>query len=63
MDKNATKSNCTNTAGGFYGLAFLGALVYYLGQADSFWIGVLGVLKAVVWPAILVYHLFEFLQI
>jgi len=36
--------------------------VYYLQQADSFWIGVLGFLKAIVWPAMLVYKLLGFLQ-
>lgn len=48
--------------GGAYGLAFIGALVYYIQHADSFWIGVLGVLKAIVWPAMLVYKLLEFLK-
>jgi hypothetical protein len=44
-----------------YGIGFIGALVYYIQQADSFWPGVLGVLKAFVWPAFLVYHLLEHL--
>jgi hypothetical protein len=41
--------------GAVYGLGFLGALVYYIQTATSFWVGVLGVLKAIVWPAFLVY--------
>lgn len=45
-------------AGVIYGLAFIGALVYYIQHADSFWLGVLGVLKAIIWPALLVYKLF-----
>ncbi len=49
--------------GGAYGLAFLGALVYFIQEADTFWIGVLGVLKAMVWPAMLVYHLLGSLHI
>jgi hypothetical protein len=40
-----------------YGLGLIGALVYYLQHADTFWIGVLGFCKAVVWPAMLVYKL------
>ena len=48
--------------GGVYGLAFLGALIYFIQHATSFWHGVLGVLKAIVWPAMLVYKLLEFLQ-
>ena len=49
-------------SGGVYGLAFIGALVYYLQQATSFWTGVLGLLKAIVWPAMLIYKLLEFLK-
>ena len=40
-----------------YGLGFIGALVFYIQQATGFWIGVLGVLKAIVWPAMLVFKL------
>ena len=40
-----------------YGLGLIGALVYYIGHADGFWIGVLGVLKAIVWPVFVVYEL------
>jgi hypothetical protein len=43
-----------------YGLGLIGALIYYIQQADGFWLGVLGVLKALVWPAFLVYHLLKF---
>jgi len=39
-----------------YGLGFIGAAIYYILQATSFWIGVLGFLKAIVWPAFLVYE-------
>ncbi len=39
-----------------YGLGFIGAAVYYISQATTFWIGVLGFLKAIVWPAFLVYE-------
>ncbi len=49
-------------AGAVYGLGLVGALVYYIQQADGFWVGVLGVLKALVWPAMVVYHLLSFLQ-
>ena len=47
--------------GGTYGLGFLGALVYHLQEATSFWDGVLGVGQAVFWPAFLVYDLLAFL--
>ncbi len=49
-------------AGAVYGLGFIGALVYYLSTAATFWIGVLGILKAMVWPAFLIYELMKFLH-
>ncbi|MDO8623365.1 MAG: hypothetical protein Q7R52_03895 [archaeon] len=44
-----------------YGMGFIGAAIYYISTATTFWIGVLGVLKAIVWPAFLVYELLKFL--
>lgn len=49
----------TFMGGGFYFLFFIGSAVYYIGQASTFWIGVLGVLKAAVWPAMLAYEIFS----
>jgi hypothetical protein len=49
-------------AGAVYGLGFIGAAVYYIQASNGFWMGVLGVLKALVWPAFLVYHLLKFLS-
>lgn len=39
-----------------YGLGLIGAAIYYISAAGSFWLGVLGLLKALVWPAFLVYE-------
>ena len=44
-----------------YGLGFIGAAVYFISHAATFWMGVLGLLKALVWPAFLVYQAFQFL--
>lgn len=46
-----------------YGLGFIGAAIYYLSQADGFGAIVLGLLKAILWPAFLVYELLRFLGI
>lgn len=56
------KKTYTSTGNGIYGLAFIGALVYFIQHADTFWMGVLGVLKALVWPAFLIYELLKFLK-
>jgi hypothetical protein len=42
-----------------YGLGVIGAAVYYISVASGFWVGVLGVLKALVWPAFLVFELLK----
>ena len=58
-------SNCvkeSGPAGAVYGLGLLGALVYYISTASGLWNGFLGVLKALVWPAFLVYEALKFLK-
>ena len=48
---------------GMYCLGVIGAAVYYISAATGFWNGVLGVLKALVWPAFLVYELLMYLGV
>ncbi|MCK5027598.1 MAG: hypothetical protein KAS07_04210 [Candidatus Pacebacteria bacterium] len=50
-------------SGAIYGLGFVGAAVYYISTAVGFWAGVVGLLKAVLWPAFLVYELLKFLGV
>lgn len=47
----------------FYGLGLIGAAIYFISQATSFWMGVLGFLKAVIWPVYFVLESFKFLKI
>jgi len=54
--------NTGMTSGGIYGLSFVGAAVYFIQHAATFWEGVLGFLQALVWPAVLMYKLLEFLK-
>jgi hypothetical protein len=45
-------------AGGIWFLGFIGSLVYYLHtHSGTLWLVLLAIMKAVVWPAFLVYHL------
>lgn len=46
-------------SGALYFVGFIGAAVYYIQAATGFWGGVLGFLKALVWPAFLVYELLK----
>jgi hypothetical protein len=46
-------------AGAVYGLGVVGAAIYFVSHATSFWVGLLGIFKAMVWPAFLVYDAFK----
>jgi hypothetical protein len=54
--------NANSSSGAVYGMAFIGAAVYFIQHSATFWMGALGILKALVWPAILVYKLLEYLK-
>lgn len=56
MAKDVQKSA---PAGAVYGMGFIGAAIYFISTATGFWVGVLGFLKAIVWPVFLVYHAFD----
>ncbi len=62
-NKRAKNHSGTGITGAAYFMGFIAAAVYYIQNAATFWVGVLGFLKAMVWPAFLVYHLLEFLKI
>jgi hypothetical protein len=49
--------------GGIFGMAFVGAAIYFIQQATSFWSGVFGFFKAIFWPAVLIYKLLEYLKL
>lgn len=69
VDKKVEKSECKkewykyhhhcHSGNAVYGLGFIGAAIYYVETSTSFWMGVLGILKAIVWPAFLVYGLLK----
>jgi hypothetical protein len=53
--------NRSTPSGAVYGLGFIGAAFFFISHATGFWMGVLGFLKAIVWPAFLVYDAFKHL--
>ena len=67
MPKKKTKNTCCSNisnacnGGGIYCLGFLGALVYYISTATGFWMGAWGVIKALLWPAFLVFSFMKYL--
>ena len=58
--KRHFKGSCEK-GGGIYCLGFIGAAIYYISTASGFWVGVLGFLKAIVWPVFLVLEALKFL--
>ena len=56
------KGGACGSSGAIYGLGLVGALVYFIQQATSFGGVLLGILKALVWPALLAYKALEFLK-
>ena len=46
----------TGGLGFFMLLAYIGAAVYFMNQATDFWTGVFALIKAIVWPAFVIYQ-------
>lgn len=63
MKKKKEKCSCAGCKchGAVYGLGFIGAAIYNISTATGFWMGVLGFLKALVWPVYLIYGAMKFL--
>jgi len=68
--KSSTKNTCDCSCGkmnkcdgssAFYFFGFIGAAIFYISTATGFWMGVLGFLKAMIWPVFLVYEALKFL--
>ena len=57
--KKQFKNSCKGGCGYFLGV--IGAAVYYLSTATGFWNGVWGIIKALVWPAFLVFEVLKFI--
>lgn len=60
VEKVTKGKNMNNgSSGAVYGIGLLGALYYFLSNSSSFTEGLLGVLKSLAWPALVVYKFFE----
>lgn len=52
-----------NESSALYGLGVIGAIFYFVSQTTGFWPVIVAVLKAIVWPAFVVYKLLGILSI
>lgn len=59
--KDSKCNCCKGGMGAGYCLGVIGAAVYFISNSVGFWAGVVGFLKALVWPAFVVYGLLKFL--
>lgn len=59
--ENKCKVSKCSSSNAVYGLGFIGAAIYYIVTATGFWNGFLGILKAIVWPAFLIFELMKYL--
>lgn len=61
--KNCCGCNKNQMRGGggeaVYGLGMIGSAIYFISTASNFWMVILGILKAIVWPTILIYEAFR----
>ena len=65
-DKKQRKTRVIHRGGAseaVYGFGLIGAWIYFFTHATTFWVGVLGFFKGIVWPAIVVFELLKFLQL
>jgi len=61
-DKDRTNKRAANAggAGGIWFIGFIGALVYYVHtHSGTWWLVVLAIMKSIVWPAFVVYHVLQ----
>lgn len=57
MQDMKSSMNNNGVGGAVYFFGLIGAAVYYIGNSVGFGGAFIGLLKALVWPAFLVYHL------
>lgn len=62
QQKKSRAASRSGGGGAVYGLGLIGALVWFWQQADGVGEHLVGVLKAIVWPAFLVYDAFKALS-
>lgn len=53
---------CADSGNAIYGLGVIGAAAYYIQHAASFMDGVIGIFKAVFWPALVLFKVLTLLK-
>lgn len=61
-DQRRRTASAPGGGGAVFGLGLIGAMVWFWQQADGFGEHVVGILKAFVWPAFLIFDAFKALH-
>jgi hypothetical protein len=62
-DKTVKAMNQHGPIGSVFFMAYIGAAVYFVQQSDGFFGFIWALIKAIVWPAIIVQHVFVILKV
>lgn len=54
---------CNAGGGAIYGIGIFGALIYFLQHASSTTMVFMGIVKAIFWPALIVYKVLEIMNL
>jgi len=60
--KSGHSAGANGAGGAVYGMAFLGAAYYFIQHATTLGMGLLGIVKAIFWPAVLIYKVLGYLN-
>ena len=60
-EKTVRVMNDHGPSGFIFFVAFIGAAVYFVQQSAGFWGFILAILKALVWPAFVMFHVLHLL--
>ena len=61
--KNMSRDSISPSSGAVYGLGLIGAAYYFISHSTGFLAVVIGLLKALVWPAFLVYGVLKLIGV
>lgn len=62
MAKTIVEHTSSNSGGFAYFLGMIGSAVFYIQQASGFWPVIWALIKALVWPAFVVYDVLKFIS-
>ena len=53
---------CNASGGAIYGLGVIGSVIYFIQHSTTILAGIIGIIKAFFWPAVILYKVLELLK-